>query len=338
MKRLLIIAPSNSSFVRQDIEGLSRSYEVLPFFFGKRKAFQMVFGQLMLAYWLIRKTKGSFRILVWFADYHSLLPIIFGKVFGKKVFIIIGGYDGAKLKKYNYGGHVKAIRSWFIKVSCKGAYKILPVSSFVLKSLQENLPNVSLIEKANIIHNGIDTSLFSIGEIEESSNGVICVSIADTLNRYFIKGLDTFLNLARSMPNENFLLVGISRELLDLIETEVPNNCTIVHAVKREELRSILISKKVICQLSRFESFGLALAEGMLCGCIPLTFSDLGSAEVVGEDIGFVVSSREISEIKLALEKALDSPVDKRINARRWVIENFSLDRRISLLLEELEN
>ena len=60
------------------------------------------------------------NIFIWFADYHSFLPSLIGRLLGKKVYIVIGGYDAAKIKELNFlkvtiniqGQKNNEIRNW----------------------------------------------------------------------------------------------------------------------------------------------------------------------------------------------------------------------------------
>lgn len=87
---------------------------------------------------------------------------------------------------------------------------------------------------------------------------------------------------------------------------------------------------KVYCQLSRYESFGVALAEAMSCCCVPVVTREGALPEVVG-DTGFYVPYGDVKATASAIREALQS--DKGRLARQRVIEKFSVVEREKKLL-----
>jgi hypothetical protein len=256
----------------------------------------------------------------------------------KKTFLVIGGYDAACIPEYSYGGNRSNIRRFFIQQSCQFASRLLPISSFVLKELLKNVGGKDLKSKSVIVHNGIDLTIFPIGEdILQERAGVVCISTADTVSRAMIKGLDTYLEVAEKMPKVDFLLVGPTGLAFDHLMARCPHNTTIVGPIPRIELIEILRRKKVICQFSRFESFGMAVAEGMLSGCIPITFEDIGTSEILSDNVGYVVPRNQMSPILAALGQAINASEGEGVLARERILSEFSLDLRVQRLLAQMQ-
>ena len=90
---------------------------------------------------------------------------------------------------------------------------------------------------------------------------------------------------------------------------------------------------KVYCQLSTQESFGVALAEAMACGCVPVVTRKYSLPEVVG-DTGFYVPYNDPETTAEAIKKALRS--DKGAKARERVKKKFSEEQREKRLLQEI--
>lgn len=335
-RRILFVSSNYSSFVKQDAEALGEHYELVRFEFGSRKGLSMLIQQIKLLIWLISKLPFSQGIFIWFADYHSLLPVWLAWVFGRPSYLVIGGYDAARLPEYNYGGHNKPLRSWFIRMSCRAAKVILHVSAFVKAELQRQVGDV-ILSKSHIAHNGVDVSIFQCKQDWDSRKGVICVSYADNHNRAKIKGLDRYLELCKGMPEVPFTLVGVTGEYLKTLQESQPENLRLISAVPRQELEDLYNQAKVVCLLSRFESFGMSLAEGMLCGCVPVTMAGIGAAEIVDSNCGFVVSSPNQAEVLNSMESALASNKEVSLAARQRILEHFSLQKRWNRLTEVLE-
>ncbi len=332
-RKILFISTNYSSFVKQDAETLEKHYKVERFEFGAKKGMAMIAFQLRLLFWIIANIRRSELIFIWFADYHSFLPILLSKIIGIDSFLIVGGYDAAKLQIYNYGGHLKPLRSWLIRKSCEWATKVLPVSDFVNNELSKNIGTINL-SKRIVVYNGIDVDLFQHEEVtKEFRSGIVCVSSAESIDRLKVKGLDLLMAVARNLPNESFTIIGVHGDAMaELSEQKLPN-VTLIGRVSRESLENIFRKSKIVCQFSRYESFGMALAEGMLCGCIAVTVSGIGAVEIVDEFSGVVADSFNIDCLTKAVEKGLQFPEEARIQAVHRIENFFSLQRRSQLLL-----
>ncbi len=335
---MLFVSANYSSFVRQDAIFFEEHFEVARFEFGVRKSFQMVWYQIKLLVWLLQRIKGTDVVFIWFADYYSLLPTLVAKLFRKQSFLVIGGYDAARLPEYGYGGHTNLIRSWMIRKSCTWAYRILLVSKFVEQELKRQIGDF-WVNKGIVVYNGVDSKIFDKkGELKEPRNGVICVSIAETENRARIKGLDLLLKVASSLPDINFTLVGISGKLFETLSRDKPQNLTIVGKVEHHELLNYFQSAKVVCQFSRFESFGMALAEGMLSGCIPVASPGTGAAEIIDENCGVVAPSYEVMDLVAATTKAIKLNETYSYAAQRRIRDHFGLPLRNAHLMNVLSD
>ena len=93
-KSILFVYTGFSTFVKNDFHILSSAHTVEKYQFApvkgiSKNAWQM-FKQLFFL--LIHGWKYDV-FYCWFADYHSFLPVLFAKIFGKKAFVVIGGYD-----------------------------------------------------------------------------------------------------------------------------------------------------------------------------------------------------------------------------------------------------
>ena len=104
--------------------------------------------------------------------------------------------------------------------------------------------------------------------------------------------------------------------------------------VPDEELLSWYQKAKVYVQVSAYESFGMSLAEAMLCECVPVVTERGALPEVVG-DAGFYVAYEDDKATALGIKEALRS--DKGAYARRRIEDLFSIEKREKALIKAIE-
>ena len=83
----------------------------------------------------------------------------------------------------------------------------------------------------------------------------------------------------------------------------------------------------VYVQASRHEGFGLAVAEGMLAGCVPVVLDVTAMPEVVG-DAGVLISSQDPEEVAEGVRRALELGPEGGRRARERILTAFPLHRR----------
>jgi glycosyltransferase involved in cell wall biosynthesis len=191
-------------------------------------------------------------------------------------------------------------------------YAFSPPKSLGLNS--QYLPYKSAV----VIPNGFDATFWKRTASKEA-NTFITVSGP---SGYALKGLDLFLDLAKSRPEDRFRIAGIG--ILD----NCPPNVELLGYLTREELRDQFSQAQFFCQLSIWEGFGCALCEAMLCECIPIVSDVNMLPEIVG-DLGIVLPKRDA-----ALLQELVSEVST-INSgavRQRIIDNYPIKSRIEIL------
>jgi glycosyltransferase involved in cell wall biosynthesis len=80
----------------------------------------------------------------------------------------------------------------------------------------------------------------------------------------------------------------------------------------------------------------MAVAEAMLCGCVPVVSARGALPEVVGT-AGMVVPYGDAAAAADAIRGVLDAGEEQRAAARRRIVDNFSLAQRRAALLCALE-
>jgi glycosyltransferase involved in cell wall biosynthesis len=93
----------------------------------------------------------------------------------------------------------------------------------------------------------------------------------------------------------------------------------------------------VYVQASRHEGFGMAVAEAMLAGCIPVVTKAGALPEVVG-DVGVQVDAPDPESIADGIRAALALPDEQRLRARQRVLDLFPVSARREGLYRAVED
>ncbi len=188
----------------------------------------------------------------------------------------------------------------------------------------------------SIIFNGVDTSHFRPGAMslrKENSFLTICANI-DKRN-FSLKGIDLFVAVAEHFPDCEFTIIGKVAAGFNLV---LPDNVTLIGYVPHGLLPAKMAGFTFYCQLSMSEGFGLALAEAMSCGCVPIV-SKVGILDFIVGDSGFILEKHDIGLLKTVLGIAMESDVESLgILARTRIVEHFDAQIRRSAFLKLINN
>ncbi|MFH1008922.1 MAG: glycosyltransferase family 4 protein [Candidatus Latescibacterota bacterium] len=332
MSEILFIKTTNSSFVRKDEEFLKRNYATKVFHF-KYGAFLRVFlSEIQLTLWVFRHIWHSKLLFIWFADYHSLIPILVAGVLGRKSVLVVGGYDVANMPELRYGVFVRKFRGLCAGCSLRNASFVLPVAESLIQDIYENVGDVK--GTIEVIQTGYDYEKWKPNE-PKTANQVLTVAIVDSHQRCRIKGIDLFIEIAKRMPDMEFVLVGVNDNGRDLIEKISIDNLVVVGRIQQDELLRYYQTARIYAQLSLREGLPNVLCEAMLCECVPVG-SDIASiADVIG-DTGIILKSREVDEGVNAIQEALKSDGGKL--ARHRIMRMFPQRKRDEALKELMDS
>lgn len=321
-KKTLFVYTSFSSFVKIDFEILSKRYDVKKYQFNNSKnIFKMIFEQIKLKIFLLLNIWKYDFIYCWFADYHSFLPILFGNIFGKKTFLVLGGYDVTYIPELKYGSFSTPIRTFCAKYSIKYATLNLSVSDNIERDALERIPKA----KIQNIYTGYSKDKFFLNNTEKE-NVVLTVGSGDTLQRIRIKGIDFFIEVARKFPTYKFIIVGVSENALRFLKN-IPANVEVIGKIKQKKLIEYYQKARVYAQFSMREGLPNAICESMLCECIPVGFNNGGIPIAIG-DCGFILDERNVDKAVELIDKAMNSPINLREKARKRIINNFAYELR----------
>jgi glycosyltransferase involved in cell wall biosynthesis len=319
MMKIAFVYYDFSSFVRQDEDILARHFEVTRVNYRRPTDMFKILAS-------VSKCDVSFS---WFASGHSFAAVLFSKLLGKKSIVIAGGYDVARVPEINYGQFTLTRAKRFMTVfSLRYADLILPVSQFTKKEvLRWAQPKKTLV-----VYNGIDIKRFQAeGEKEDMVITVGGVSRSNLLR----KGLESFVKSASLVPEARFVVIGKEQDdSINHLRSIASPNVSFTGFVTDEELLSWYQRARVYVQVSAYESFGMSLAEAMLCECVPVVTEKGALPEVVG-DTGFYVAFEDEKATARGIKEALRS--NKGVYARRRIEDLFSLARREKALIESIE-
>jgi len=316
--RVLFIKPWDASFINTDAEILDANFDVKIVKYDGINPMKKPVKSMLNLIDLAKETLRADICFTWFAGFHALIMVLLAKIFKRKSIVVVGGYEVAKVPEINYGALLNQRVMRRIKWTLEHADKILAVSEF---SRKEILDFVKI--ETTLIYNAVDTSRFTLGTGKEDLVITVGFINRETITR---KGFETFVKAARYLPEVRFVLIGDCEDRsIDLLRAIAPKNVLFPGFLSKTELINYYQRAKVYCQLSRYESFGVSLAEAMSCGCVPVVTPNGALPEVVGKT-GFYARYGDVRDTVEAIRKALNS--DNGEMARKRVEEMFSLEKR----------
>ncbi|TAL70927.1 MAG: glycosyltransferase [Bacteroidetes bacterium] len=323
--KILFVAPLKSTFVKNDIFILSTQHKLLLENSDIGRGFNGLINLIKIIF------RSLFRIFIvdavfcWFGDYASLFPTLFGKLFGKKVYVIAGGFDVSYIPQLNYGARARAFRWFCARNSFRFATTVLPVSNFAEKCLNERMKGK--VKKSVVVYNCIDVEKLSSYKKEIERNIILTISRADDYIEYILKGTDRFINIARKMPHRQFVIAGLQSQALELARKEagdMPNLKIIPGFLSLyDEIIPLYNQASAYVQLSLEESFGISVAEAMVFGCAPIITNKGGLSEVAG-DKGIIVETDDdvINAIEHSFQYSQEQRQELLEQTRNFDIKN----------------
>jgi glycosyltransferase involved in cell wall biosynthesis len=341
---ILYFKPSNSSFVLIDQQILERNFSVKPYFINNKNGLIYIFTLIRLTAYLILHGRRVKIYFIRFADWHTALLALFEKIYRKKLILVIGGFDAFHLPEYKYGVYHRKFRGWCAKYSIRNASLILPNSPYLVESTNSYASDVpfkggirhfvkNIRGKVVVVHNGFDPEYWLDEQEVPKKNTIVTVANVKSLRNYYLKGIDSFIELARILPGYTFRIIGLNEEFLkqnaELIK--IPDNLEVIEFVRHQDLKRYYREAKVFCLLSLTEGMSNVLCEAMLCECIPVG-SDVSIIPDIIGNTGFIIKHRDILEIKQQVLNAINDDKHMGKLARQRIIDNFTLEKREMIL------
>lgn len=207
---------------------------------------------------------------------------------------------------------------------------VVGVSEWITKEAKQ-----SILKEANIIctiHNWINLDIFREKKEEAAklkkklnlNDKYILLGVAAVWGN--IKGLDTFINIAKLLNNDEIIVLIGRLNNVDL----PPNIINIPETKDAEELAVYYSMADLFLQLSPEESFGKVVAEAMACGTPIITIDSTANAELVTSETGFVCQKDDVQEIihKIRMQKQ-NSLKKLNFNCRKRAVEQFDMHSQL---------
>ncbi|MFT4800317.1 MAG: glycosyltransferase involved in cell wall biosynthesis [Flavobacteriaceae bacterium] len=326
-KTILFIKRGFTRFEDNDFNLLAKNFNV--------KLYEPGFNNIYKVFSEIRKVD---ILYYWFPNDYKFIISLIAKILNKKIIIVGGGQmSTADTKKNRKFARVKYrfLHRILGILSLKIADKIITVSKYEFKGISRYVSK----NKISLIFNSIETKLFNNkNKIKRDPKLIITISgLKDT--HYHRKGLDVFVNLSKEMPDYKFVLIGkdCNDGTYEIIKNQVKNNFSITGAVSDDELVDWMFKASIYCQFSRQEGFGVALAESMACGCIPVVSQFGAIPEVAGPDAYYIEKELNYKEIKSTIIDASKSNIKRDLFSQR-IISLFNDSTRNKLLIDKVNS
>jgi glycosyltransferase involved in cell wall biosynthesis len=336
--KILHFRIKDSTFIRIDQEILDRHFRTRNYRVDTSSPVSYLFALIKLAFFLLWNGRRYDVYYIRFADWHTAIIAFFSRLYRRKFFMVVGGFDVAAIARFRYGAHLNSLRSRAVRYSMNNATCLLPNSECMIyyenRFIQEEIvyggirhfvPGIRT--RIEVVHNGFDHRLFRCLPGTGKRSLAITVAVIDRPRTFFMKGIDRFIETAGEFPGYDFLVVGISRELLDRMQVSTPANLHTREYTGTDELIGLYSEASVFCLFSLSEGSPNALCEAMLCECVPVGTDVTSIPEIIG-DTGFIIRQpvREAYMEQVRMAFTADRQLGRA--ARMRIKENYSLEQR----------
>jgi glycosyltransferase involved in cell wall biosynthesis len=327
-RKILFVHNALTTFVARDLEILREKYRVEEYF---------VKSDLPLPWRDFIKVARSDLVFCWFASAHSLLPVFFAWLLRKPSVVVIGGYDVANLPEINYGHQRGGLKKLLTRLIFRFATRLSVISKF---NYQDALNAKVSPGKIRLIYCGIPLSQMELPP-DVTRQGALTVGNVNESNLER-KGLRLFVEAARLLPEMPFVVAGKWADTgAEKLKEIAGPNVTLTGRLSDEDLSAAYDRASFYVQASRHEAFGVAVAEAMLHGCIPV-LARSGALPEVGGEVAVYIEELTPEAVAKAISQAaqkVKTDPGLREAARQRVVANFSLEKRaaeLHKLLDEL--
>ena len=261
---IVLIQPwSNSGFIDDDAALLGRFAEV------RRVTFEESAASLLRQVRDLRRHGNADVVMAWFAIPAYIARLAAACLLWRCPLIVFaGGVDVARVPEIGYGLPLRLRSRFRIATGLSLARAVVPFSA----SAAQEAAAIARPRRIEVIYPAIDTHFYTLPDGLPRSKMILTVG---TIGTSFVrqKGLDVFVETARLLPDVNFTIAGrVVDEEGQAFVQRAPSNVHVTgRFVAREELRQLYQSSACYVQASRYEGFGVACAEAMACGSIPLS-------------------------------------------------------------------
>nr|WP_320161271.1 glycosyltransferase family 4 protein [uncultured Methanoregula sp.] len=211
---------------------------------------------------------------------------------------------------------------------------------------KENIEKLGIdARKISVIHNGVDTTLFTPEPSEKHSDKkqILWVGrfVAGKGVEYLI---EAFFQVLKKRPGTHLVLVGVGPEkpaIEDRIrKLHLQSSVTFIDYLNNEELPGVYQDSDVFVLPSLMEGVPRTILEAMACG-VPIVTTNLPHLVGIIDDAGLVVPPKEPALLSNAILTILDNaPFAEKMGerGRRRIEQEYSWDDTVGKTLELYES
>jgi glycosyltransferase involved in cell wall biosynthesis len=348
-KQVFFVHTGLATFVKSDLDILSENYKVVAYYYKpSSKIFDKIWNVFKSFFNSAYQVVKSDIVFVWFGGFHGFFPVLFAKIFKKKSIVIVGGYDASYVPSIKYGVFYHGgFQMWVTKKVYQWVTYICPVDESLVRSTNYYadpsgvgyktgiLNHLDLDErKIRVIHLGFDD--LSLESVFKEENLVLSVAVISNIDTFFLKGYQHIFEIAKQMPEVRFISGNFGSKLFEQLLDQKPNNMTLLPIISFIELQEYYKISKVIFQPSITESFCSVLVEGMIHGCVPVS-ANVGSIKRTIGSSGFVLETQSITQMKKAIELALQNSNVLAKDAHQQALHLYPLSKRKDAIYSIIE-
>jgi glycosyltransferase involved in cell wall biosynthesis len=322
--RLLYVHSRKASFVAIDREILAERYEVEDLYQPGRWPNPLA---------VVRGVLRSDVVFGWFASWHTFLPITLAWLLRRPSVLIVGGFDTANMPDIGYGYQQGGVRRAASRFIMRRARRLVTNSEYSLGEIERNTPIPP--ERVKVVHHGVPDPFGAEPGPKEREALTVGAIDHTTLVQ---KGQLPFVEAAALMPDVRFTFAGKwLDDSVDQLRARAGDNVRFTGWLSDDDLHATYRRAAVYVQASRHEGFGLAVAEAMLAGCVPVVMNVTAMPEVVG-DAGVLIESQEREAVAEGVRRALELGPDASRRARERILTAFPMERRREGILGAVED
>ena len=320
-KRILYVHSRKASFVAIDREILASEYEVEDWYQPGH------WGNPLKVLAAVRRADLVFG---WFASWHTFLPITLAWLTRTPSVQIVGGFDTANMPDIGFGYQQGGLRRQASRWIMRRARRLVTNSEYSRSEIAANTP----IDpgRVTVIHHGVPDPFGPLDPARPRERLALTVGPIDS-GTLIQKGHLPFVQAAAHLPDVEFVFVGKPLDhAIDRLRAAATDNVRFTGWASDEELEDLYARASVYVQPSRHEGFGLAVAEAMLAGCVPVVMDVTAMPEVV-DGAGVLIASQDPASVAGGIREALDRGPDAHQVARDRVLEEFPMAMRREAIL-----
>ncbi len=314
-KRVLYVHSGKASFVAIDRAILAEEYEV-------EDLYQP--GRVPNLAKIVPAVMRADLVFGWFASWHTFFPITLAWLARKPSVQIVGGFDTANMPDIGYGYQQGGLRRWASRWIMRRASRLITNSDYSREEIAANTPIDP--DRVTVVHHGVPDPF---GPLAGGEREPLVITVGHLVTTTLMqKGHQPFVEAARHLPDVRFVFVGQAHDdAINHLRGLAAPNVEFTGWLSDGDLEAIYRRAAVYVQASRHEGFGLAVAEAMLAGCVPVVMNVTAMPEVVG-DAGILLESQDPDAVAAGVRRALDLGPEAQERARRRILATFPLEGR----------